>query len=193
MIRLRLASASPRRLLLLEQIGVRPDEVLPAQIDETPLAKEKPGECARRLAISKARSGQAPGVISLGADTVVALGRRILPKAQTREEAKACLSLLSGRAHRVYTAVAVVRGEGPCLDRLVETRVMFKRLSTQELERYLESGEWAGKAGGYAIQGRAARFVSWMAGSYSGVVGLPLCETAGLLEAAGWDVRSNDR
>lgn len=186
MMRLRLASASPRRLALLAQIGVQPDEIVPALLDETPLPKEKPGDCASRLALAKARSGQAPGMLCLGADTIVALGRRMLRKTQTLEEAEDCLALLSGRAHRVYTAVAIARADGPCLHRLVETRVTFKRLSRQEMQGYLASGEWQGKAGGYAIQGQAGRFVTHLAGSYSAVVGLPLFETACLLEGAGW-------
>lgn len=187
MMRLRLASASPRRLALLEQIGVRPDEICPAELDETPNPLEKPGECALRLAIAKANSGRAAQALCLGADTIVALGRRMLGKCETRDSAKACLELLSGRAHRVFTGLALAPpGEGPCLHRLVETRVRFKRLSRSELEFYLDSGEWQGKAGGYAIQGYAARFVTHLAGSYSAVVGLPLFETACLLEGAGW-------
>jgi septum formation protein len=191
MMRLRLASASPRRLALLEQIGVRPDEVCPAELDETPNPYEKPGECALRLAIAKATTGNVPEALCLGADTIVAVGRRILGKCETRNSARACLELLSGRAHRVFTGVALAREGGPCLHRLVETRVRFKRLSRNELEGYLDSGEWQGKAGGYAIQGFAARFVTHLAGSYSAVVGLPLFETACLLEGAGWR-RSDD-
>lgn len=185
-MRLRLASASPRRLALLQQIGVKPDDILPAELDEAPLPKEKPGDCALRLAIAKAMSGHEPGLLCLGADTIVALGRRMLDKAKTLEDARTCLELLSGRAHRVYSAVAIAREGGACLHRLVETRVTFKRLSRQEIAEYLASGEWQGKAGGYAIQGEAARFVRHLAGSYSGVVGLPLFETACLLEGVGW-------
>lgn len=191
MMRLRLASASPRRLALLEQIGIIPDEVCPAELDESPIAHEKPGDCALRLAIAKAQSGRASDRLCLGADTIVALGRRMLGKCETRDSARACLELLSGRAHRVFTGVAVARADGACLHRLVETRVRFKRLSRSELTFYLDRGEWQGKAGGYAIQGFAARFVTHLAGSYSAVVGLPLCETASLLEGAGWR-RSDD-
>ncbi len=194
--RLALASASPRRLALLEQIGLRPDDVVPADIDETPLRKERPRQLAVRLATAKGRAARerlsAMGGITpawngfvLSADTVVAAGRRILPKAETAEQARACLDLLSGRAHDVLTAVAVLAPDGREATRLVESRVTFKRLSHVEVEGYVASGEWEGKAGGYAIQGLAGAFVTNIAGSYSAIVGLPLYETAGLLEGLG--------
>ena len=157
--RLVLASASPRRLALLAQIGVTPDEVIATDIDETPLPKETPRNLALRLARTKAQAAKAEGVI-LAADTVVALGRRILPKAEAEAEARACLALLSGRAHRVFTGVAL-RADGGTKTRLVETRVYFKQLTAKEIDAYVASGEWQGKAGGYATQGlsrtRAAR------------------------------------
>jgi septum formation protein len=177
-----LASASPRRLDLLGQIGVQPDQVAPAELDETPLDKETPIALARRLARQKTAIGCGAEAVVLAADTVVALGRRILPKAETEEQARECLSLLSGRGHRVYTAVAARRGD-VLRERLVATRVRFKVLSSLEVERYLTTGEWLGKAGGYAVQGRAGRFIVSISGSYSAVVGLPLYETANLLES----------
>lgn len=181
--RLVLASASPRRLALLAQIGVTPDEVIATDIDETPLPKETPRNLATRLARAKAEAAKAEGVI-LAADTVVALGRRILPKAETETQACECLALLSGRAHRVFTGIAL-RADGATKVRLVETRVFFKQLTAAEIGAYIASGEWSGKAGGYATQGRAARFVTHIVGSYPNVVGLPLFETANLLESAG--------
>jgi septum formation protein len=183
--RLVLASASPRRLALLQQIGVAPDEIKSADIDETPREGETPRLYAERLALAKARAVAEPGVVTLGADTVVALGRRILPKAESEAEARACLTLLSGRAHRVLTAVAVIGADGSARERLAETRVSMKRLSKPELDSYIESGEWRGKAGGYAIQGIAGRYVIKLIGSYSAVVGLPLYETANLLASCG--------
>jgi septum formation protein len=182
-----LASASPRRLALLEQIGLSPDDVLPVDIDETPHDKEAPRALAIRLARDKARAGaaRAPAACVLGADTVVGLGRRILPKAMTEAEARACLELLGGRAHRVFTAICLQRPGAPAASRLVETRVEFKRLEGREIDAYIAAGEWRGKAGGYAIQGRAGKFVTALSGSYSAVVGLPLYETAALLEGAG--------
>jgi septum formation protein len=193
-----LASASPRRLALLEQIGVSPDALLPASLDETPHRNERPRTLALRLAEEKAQAGvrlsnQDPaleGALILAADTVVAVGRRILPKVETAEEAGDCLRLLSGRAHRVSTAIALARGKGTLKSRLVETRVRFKRLSSAEIDAYLESGEWQGKAGGYAIQGLAGCFVAKLSGSYGAVVGLPLYETAGLLAGEGYPVRA---
>jgi septum formation protein len=181
MTRLVLASASPRRLALLAQIGVTPNEVIAADIDETPLKKETPRALALRLARAKAEAVKAKDAIVLAADTVVAMGRRVLPKAETEADARACLTLLSGRTHRVYTAV-VVRGRGDTRSRLVETRVAFKVLSPAEVDRYITSEEWRGKAGGYAAQGLAGRFITSIVGSYSSVVGLPLFETANLLE-----------
>ena len=182
--RLVLASASPRRLALLAQIGMTPDEIAAADIDETPLPKESPRALAERLARAKAQAIKREGAIVLAADTVVALGRRVLPKAETEAQAHACLARLSGRAHRVFTAVALTTPAGALRERIAETRVVFKRLSDPEIAHYLERGEWRGKAGGYALQGYAARFVSHMAGSHSAVVGLPLHETANLLEGA---------
>lgn len=184
--RLILASASPRRLALLEQIGVVPDAVAAADLDETPARGELPRAHARRLAREKAETvaGREPGALVLAADTVVACGRRILPKAESEAEAARCLALLSGRAHRVYTAVVLVHPDGRQAERVSETRVTFKRLSAAEIEAYLASGEWRGKAGGYAVQGRAAAFVRALTGSYTGVVGLPLFETASLLSGA---------
>jgi septum formation protein len=184
MTRLVLASASPRRLALLTQIGVTPDVVFAADIDETPLPKETPRQLALRLARRKAEAVDAADAVVLAADTVVAVGRRVLPKAETEAQARDCLRLLSGRSHRVYTGVAVRTLSGALRERLVETRVAFKLLSPQELDAYIASGEWQGKAGGYAVQGLAARFVISIIGSYSNVVGLPLYETANLLESA---------
>ncbi len=183
-----LASASPRRLDLLRQIGVVPDRVVPADLDETPLRGELPPAHAARLAGAKAGAVAAawPEAAVLGADTVVACGRRILPKAETEAEARLCLSLLSGRRHRVLGGVALRLPDGRVLERLVTTAVTFKVLSPAEIDGYIASGEWRGKAGGYAIQGRAAMFVRWIGGSYSNVVGLPLFEVAGLLRGSGW-------
>ena len=181
-----LASASPRRLALLAQIGVEPDAVRPADLDEEPQKGELPRLHAIRLAEEKAKAVAAleSGAFILAADTVVACGRRILPKAMSEEDARACLTLLSGRAHRVYTAVALIDPQGQLRQRLSETRVHFKRLSDAELEAYVACEEWRGKAGGYAIQGHAGAFVRALNGSYSGVVGLPLFEVKALLEGA---------
>jgi septum formation protein len=183
-----LASASPRRLALLSQIGIVPDRVLTPDIDETPWPGELPRLHARRLARAKANAAMAPSVAVLAADTVVAAGRRILGKPDTREQAQACLALLSGRRHRVITVV-VLQGPGDRRsERLVESTVAFARLTDRQLQAYLDSGEWQGKAGGYAIQGRAAVFVRFLSGSYSNVMGLPLFETAQLLRGIGWDL-----
>lgn len=182
--RLVLASASPRRLALLEQIGIAPDDVVAAEVDETPLKGETPRLAALRLARAKVDAVNAPGSIVIAADTVVAVGRRILPKADSEAEARACLSLLSGRTHRVYTGVAVKGTNGAVRTRLVETRVAFKRLTGADVDAYIASGEWNGKAGGYAVQGLAGGFVISIVGSYSSVVGLPLYETATLLAGA---------
>ncbi len=181
MTRLILASASPRRLALLAQIGIAPDEVVAADIDETPLEKETPRAMVLRLARAKADAVRADEARILAADTVVAVGRRILPKAESEAQARACLALLSGRGHRVYTGVALKSSNGVRV-RLVETRVTFKHLSPVEIELYVASGEWKGKAGGYAAQGLAGRFIANIVGSYSNIVGLPLYETANLLE-----------
>ena len=178
-----LASASPRRLELLRQIGIVPDRIDPADIDETPAKGELPAAHVVRLAEAKARAvgPRHPQAFILAADTAVACGRRILPKAEDEATARACLTLLSGRRHRVYGGVAVMTPSGEMAIRRVVSQVAFKRLSEAELEAYLTSGEWRGKAGGYAIQGCAAAFIPWIAGSYSNVVGLPLFETAQLL------------
>jgi len=191
-----LASGSPRRLALLEQAGITPDALQPADIDETPKRRELPRVLARRLAREKAeaaleiiqRDKGLKGALVLAADTVVAQGRRILPKPEVLEEATDTLRLLSGRAHRVYTGVALVGGGGKARERVVEARVRFKKLSREEMESYLASGEWRDKAGGYAIQGLAGVFVVRLIGSYTGVVGLPLYETVNMLVGAGYPV-----
>ena len=183
-----LASASPRRRDLLRQIGIAPAVIDPADIDESPRPRELPAAHARRVARAKAAavSARHPGAFVLAADTVVACGRRILPKAGDRQTARECLTLLSGRRHRVFGAVAVIGPDGRKAERLVITAVTFKRLSAGEIDAYLASGEWEGKAGGYAIQGRAAQYVPQIVGSYSNVVGLPLYETAALLRGLGF-------
>ncbi len=195
-LRLVLGSASPRRLALLAQIGVEPDAVLPAEIDETLRPREGPRALAERLAGQKAlasaamageRADLAP-CLTLAADTVVGVGRRILPKCETRDEAEACLTLLSGRGHRIFTGLALVTRSGAVRRRVVETRLRFKRLSHSEILAYLASSEWRGKAGGYAIQGLAGAFAEQLVGSYSNVVGLPLAETAALLAGEGYHV-----
>jgi septum formation protein len=187
---LALASASPRRLDLLRQIGLAPDRVAPANIDETPLRDERPGHLALRLAVQKGEAARAglDGMFVISADTVVAVGRRILPKAEAEEEARACLRLLSGRKHIVLTGVAVFAPDGRRVSRLVEARVEIKRLSHLDVEGYIDGGEWRGKAGGYAIQGQAGGFVTGISGSYSAIVGLPLYETAALLEGVGYPI-----
>lgn len=186
--RLVLASASPRRLDLLRQIGIVPDVVDAAELDESPLDDETPRRLALRLAAAKAAEVAArhPGAFVLAADTVVAVGRRVLPKAEDEAEVRACLALLSGRAHKVLTGIAVIAPDGRAASRLVETKVHFKRLSHTELDHYLACGEGVGKAGGYAIQGHAGALVISLQGSYSGVVGLPLHETANLLTGLGF-------
>lgn len=183
--RLILGSASPRRLDLLAQVGINPDSIAPTEIDETPLARELPRDCALRLAVAKAEAvvAEAEDVV-LAADTVVAVGRRILGKPVDAAEAARFLALLSGRRHRVVTAVALRRG-AQRWSRVVETAVRFRPLDAGTIAAYLASGEWQGKAGGYAIQGRAGGLVPWIGGSYSNVVGLPLAETLGMLAAAG--------
>lgn len=186
-----LASASPRRLELLRQIGIVPDRIDPADIDETPIPGELPAAHVLRLAEAKARAVEPRHrrAFILAADTVVACGRRILPKAEDEASARACLSLLSGRRHRVHGGVAVMNPAGEISTRRVVSQVAFKRLSEEELDAYLRSGEWHGKAGGYAIQGSAAAFIPWLAGSYSNVVGLPLFETLQLLAGRGYRTR----
>ncbi|MBI1237451.1 MAG: septum formation inhibitor Maf [Alphaproteobacteria bacterium] len=190
-LRLVLASASPRRLELLRRIGVEPDEVRPADIDESEIPGETPRQLAERLARSKAAAVEASDAIVLGSDTVVSVGRRILPKTEDEAEARKCLALLSGRGHRVWTGVALTAPDGRMASRLVETRVTFKRLSEDEINAYIASSEWQGKAGGYGIQGMAEAFVMRLAGSYSGVMGLPLYETANLLRGFGYPVLSS--
>jgi septum formation protein len=192
--RLVLASGSPRRLALLAQIGVEPDSVLPSEIDETPRRSESPRSLAQRLAVEKAAQSaklalnvpELAPCLTLSADTVVCVGRRLLPKCEILDEATACLRLLSGRSHRVYTGLALMTPGGVMRRRLVETRVRFKRLSREEIEAYLGSGEWRGKAGGYAVQGLAGAFVVRLVGSYTNVVGLPLAESAALLAGEGY-------
>ena len=194
-----LASGSPRRLALLQQIGIEPDYLLPADIDETPVRGESPRALAQRLARGKAaaarimidRDESKAHALVLGSDTVVAVGRRILPKAESREQASACLQLLSGRMHKVYTGICVNMPSGTVRSKLVETRVRLRRLSSHDIEYYLASGEWRGKAGGYAIQGLAGSFVARIIGSYSSVVGLPLLETANMLKSTGYKIQEN--
>ena len=188
--RLVLASASPRRLELLRQIGIEPDAVDPAEIDEAALKGELPAEHAGRLAFAKAMAvaSRHPESYAIAADTVVACGRRILPKAEEAGTARRCLDLLSGRRHRVFGGLIAIAPDGRRGARLVRTLVTFHRMTAEQLEAYLESGEWRGKAGGYAIQGRAAAFIRAVNGSYSNVVGLPLYETAQLLRGLGFPV-----
>ena len=183
-----LASASPRRLELLRQVGLVPDCIDPADIDETPRRGELPPAYAMRLAQEKARAvvPRHPGAYVLAADTVVACGRRILPKTEDEARARACLELLSGRRHRVHGGIALVSPDGGLVTRRVDSQVGFKRLSEAEIGAYLGTGEWRGKAGGYAIQGRAAALIRWVSGSYSNVVGLPLFETVQLLAGRGY-------
>ncbi len=187
--RLVLASASPRRLALLAQIGVTPERIVPTEIDESPFPRELPRTHALRVAREKAAAAAAPsGCFILSADTVICAGRRILPKTETEAQALACLRLLCGRRHRVFTAVVLRAPNGRQMERLVESTVTLARLTPEQLGAYLSGGEWKGKAGGYAIQGQAASFVRFLSGSYSNVVGLPLFETAQLLRGAGWSI-----
>ncbi len=184
-----LASASPRRLDLLAQIGIAPDRVVPAEIDERALPGELPRDVARRLAEAKAReiARDYPGAFILAADTVVACGRRVMPKAGDEAEATACLKRLSGRRHRVLGGIAGIDMDGRMTSRMISTAVSFKRLEKAEIAAYVASGEWRDKAGAYAIQGLAAKFVRSINGSYSNVVGLALFETAGLLKGLGYE------
>jgi septum formation protein len=191
-----LASGSPRRLALINQAGIEPDALQPADIDEIPLKGELPRACANRLARAKAEAALAAvrldeelrGSYIIAADTVVAVGRRILPKAELLDEAAQCLRLLSGRNHRVHTGICLVTPKEAFRQRLIETRVRFKRLTDDDIEAYLASGEWRGKAGGFASQGLAGSFIVKMVGSYSNVVGLPLYETVGLLSGEGFPI-----
>ncbi|WP_139973288.1 MULTISPECIES: Maf-like protein [Brucella/Ochrobactrum group] len=194
-----LASGSPRRIELLGQAGIEPDHIHPADIDETPQRGEHPRSLARRLSREKARKAQEQlkddanygSAFILAADTVVAVGRRILPKTEITDEARECLRLLSGRTHKVFTGVSLVLPNGNLRQTLVETRLRFERLSRQQMDAYLSSGEWRGKAGGYAIQGLAGSFVIKLVGSYTNVVGLPLQETISLLSDVDYPVYAN--
>src|SRR3989440_845206 len=191
-----LASGSPRRVTLVNQAGIEPDALRPAELDETPKRGELPRACANRLARAKAEAAletvrlddELKGSYILAADTVVAVGRRILPKAELLDEAAQCLRLLSGRNHRVHTGVCLVTPKEAFRQRLIETRVRFKRLSEQDIEAYLASGEWRGKAGGYAAQGLAGSFIAKIVGSYTNIVGLPLYESVALLLGEGYPV-----
>jgi septum formation protein len=193
-----LASGSPRRVALLSQAGIDPDHLLPTEVDEMPNKGERPRVLATRLARAKAEAAQVTvrrdeslqGSFILAADTVVAVGSRILPKAETRDEAEQCLRLLSGRSHRVYTGLCMITPNEKRRERLVETRVRFKRLSKEDLEHYLTAGEWRGKAGGYSVQGLAGAFVVKLVGSYTNVVGLPLYETVTLLGGEGFPLHA---
>jgi septum formation protein len=195
-VKLVLASASPRRLALLEQAGVVPDLLNPVDIDETPRKRETPRSLSARLALEKARTAAAAPLVSalgplrfiIAADTVVAVGKRIIGKPQTIDEAAKALWLLSGRSHRVFSTVAVVAPSGAVRSRVVESKVRFKRLTREDIESYLVTDEWRGKAGAYAIQGRAEVFVRSFYGSHSAVIGLPLFETISLLQGAGYPV-----
>jgi septum formation protein len=188
-MRLILASASPRRLDLLARIAVVPDAVLPADVDESVPKGELPRDHALRLAREKAEAVAAlePGALVLAADTVVAVGRRILPKAEDEATLRMCMALLSGRRHRVMTGVALASPAGVRV-KLVETTIAIKRLSAEEVDYYAAHGEWRGKAGGYALQGYGEVYVRHIAGSYSNVVGLPLAETRLMLKAAGYPI-----
>ncbi len=191
-----LASGSPRRLALINQAGIEPDSLRPADLDETPKKGELPRACANRLARAKAEGAleavsadeELKGAYILAADTVVAVGRRILPKAELLDEAEQCLRLLSGRNHRVYTGICLVTPKEGFRKRLVETRVRFMRLTDEDIDAYLASGEWRGKAGGYAVQGLAGSFVVKIVGSYTNVVGLPLYESIALLGGEGYPI-----
>jgi septum formation protein len=192
-----LASGSPRRVTLINQAGIDPEALRPTDIDETPRRGELPRACANRLARAKAEAAlelirdddELKGAYILAADTVVAVGRRILPKAELLDEAAQCLRLLSGRNHRVHTGVCLVTPNEAYRQRLVETRVRFKRLSEEDIEAYLASGEWRGKAGGYAAQGIAGSFIVKIVGSYTNIVGLPLYEVVSLLNGEGYPIR----
>ncbi|MGB4106604.1 MAG: Maf family nucleotide pyrophosphatase [Alphaproteobacteria bacterium] len=186
-----LASASPRRLDLLKQVHITPDKIIPAEIDESPLKGEAPRDLAKRLARLKAEAirSKNPEAFILAADTVVACGRRILPKAENEKETRECLELLTGRRHHVYGGIALMTPQGKLLQKICDTVVQFKMLQAAEIEEYLRSGEWKSKAGGYAIQGSAAAFIKSIHGSYSNVVGLSLYDTMGILNGAGYSTR----
>ena len=184
-----LASSSPRRLALLADIGIAPDKVVAADIDEMPLAREVPRALAERLSLRKlqAVTGRESEGWILAADTVVGVGRRILPKAENAGDVRACLDLMSGRRHHVYTGVAIRTPQGKILHRVCDSAVIFRKLEANDIEAYVASGEGVGKAGGYAIQGRAAGLIRFISGSYSNIVGLPLFEVTQMLRGAGWD------
>ena len=186
-LHLTLASASPRRRDLLARLGVTPDAVMPADIDETPLKGERPRDYALRMGREKALAIETDGCVLAG-DTVVAVGRRILPKTEEEDEARACLKLMSGRRHVVLSSVVLRSADGKLHERLNENVVRFKNLSAQEIDAYIASDEWRGKAGGYAIQGQAEALIQWMRGSHSGVMGLPLYEARALLKTAGFEI-----
>ena len=183
-----LASASPRRLDLLAQIGIRPDSVIPANIDESALKGEKPREHALRLALAKCAATQTTDSFVLAADTVVACGQRILPKAESETDALLCLDLLSGRRHHVFGGIAIRSPEGKVVSRVVDTQVIFKPLTAAEKAAYLKSGEWHGKAGGYAVQGLAAGYIKQIRGSYSNIVGLSLYDSLQMLNGLGFSL-----
>ena len=183
-----LASSSPRRLMLLKQIGIVPGQVVSPDIDETPSRDENPRLYAERMARAKAAAVPSANCLVLAADTVVAAGRRILPKAEDAAQVRACLTLLSGRRHRVLTAIVLAAPDGRITERVVESAVTFNRLTDAQIDRYVATREGEGKAGGYAINGHAASFIRFLSGSYSAVVGLPLFETAQLLRGHGWQV-----
>ena len=181
-----LGSSSPRRRELIARLGIEPARIAAAEIDETPHQRELPRPYAVRMAREKADAIAGDGAFVLAGDTVVALGRRILPKAEDEATARQCLELMSGRRHRVLSAVALKYPDGTLRERLSETIVRFKPLSAAEIDAYITGGEWHGKAGGYAIQGSAEGLITWIGGSHSGVMGLPLFETRALLKAAGF-------
>ena len=183
-----LASASPRRVDLLKNIGIVPDDIIPADIDETPHKSELPKDLAQRLAVEKAQAvaEKNAGAFILAADTVVGAGRKILDKTEDENYARKCLETLSGRRHHVYGGIALITPEGKTIKRLVDTLVQFKRLTNEDIENYLKSGEWQGKAGGYAIQGHAESYIKYIRGSYSNVVGLSLYDTMKILDGAGF-------
>lgn len=185
-----LASSSPRRQALLADIGIKPDKIIAADIDETPRPRELPRHLAARLALQKLHvvAAQEPKGFILAADTVVGCGRRILPKAETESEVRECLQILSGRRHHVYTAVALRAGNGKILERVADSIVTFRKCAPAEIAAYAKSGEGLGKAGGYAIQGRAAALIRFISGSYSNIVGLPLFEVAQMLRGCGYQV-----
>lgn len=191
-----LASGSPRRVELLAQVGIEPRRLMPMDLDESPRRTEHPRSLAWRLSVEKARAAaavlkgmdEARGAYLLAADTVVSVGRRILQKPESVSEATAALTLLSGRSHRVYTGICLITPDGSVRQKVVDTKVRFRRLTSHDIESYLASGQWRGKAGGYAIQGIAGSFVVKLVGSYTNVVGLPLTETVALLSGEGFNV-----